>query len=106
MGSSALQDASKSVIEWGKSSGKAPAPRPKATDIFGSLTFSDTVQRQRLPKDVYKALRLTITKGVALESSAADIIAAAMKDWAIEHGATHYTHWFQPLTGITAEKHD
>jgi glutamine synthetase len=105
MGSSALQDASKSIIEWGRTAGK-PAARPQATEIFGSLTFNDQVQRQRLPRDVYKALRQTITHGVPLESSAADVIASAMKDWAIEHGATHYTHWFQPLTGITAEKHD
>src|SRR5215467_3469843 len=106
MGSSALQDASKSIIEWGKSGSKPSAPRARATEIYGSLTFGDGVQRQRLPKEVYKALRMTITQGAPLEASAADIIAAAMKDWAIEHGATHYTHWFQPLTGITAEKHD
>ena len=106
MGSSALQDASKNIIEWGKSSGKSSAPRQKATEIFGSLTFNEQVQRQRLPRDVFKALRRTVSHGVPLDSSAANVIAAAMKDWAIEHGATHYTHWFQPLTGITAEKHD
>ncbi len=106
MGSSASHDASKSIIEWGKSAGKAVSPRPSATEIFGSLTFGDPVQRQRLPRDVYKALRLTILQGAPLEAADADVIASAMKDWALEHGATHYTHWFQPLTGITAEKHD
>jgi glutamine synthetase len=106
MGSSALQDAARSIIEWGKAAGKPSAPRPKATDIFGSLTFNDEMQRRRLPREVYKALRRTMTQGEPLDASVADIIAAAMKDWAIEHGATHYTHWFQPLTGITAEKHD
>jgi glutamine synthetase len=106
MASSALQDATKDIIEWAKAAGKAASPRPKATDIFGSLTFNDEVQRRRLPRDVYKALRRTMTHGEPLDASAADIIASAMKDWAFEHGATHYTHWFQPMTGITAEKHD
>ncbi|HYN10234.1 MAG TPA: glutamine synthetase III [Vicinamibacterales bacterium] len=106
MASSALQDATKDIIEWGKAAGKTASPRPKATDIFGSLTFNDEVQRRRLPRDVYKALRRTMTHGEPLDASAADIIASAMKDWAFEHGATHYTHWFQPMTGITAEKHD
>jgi glutamine synthetase len=106
MSSSALQDATKGIIEWGKTNGKSESPRLLATEIFGSLTFGDQVQRRRLPRDVYKALRMTISQGAPLDSSTADVIAAAMKDWAIEHGATHYTHWFQPLTGITAEKHD
>jgi glutamine synthetase len=106
MGSSALHDATKSIIEWGRTTGKHSTPWPQATEIFGSLTFSDQVQRRRLPRDVYKALQLTITQGAPLDASAADVIATAMKDWAMEHGATHYTHWFQPLTGITAEKHD
>ncbi|MCC7008098.1 MAG: glutamine synthetase III [Acidobacteria bacterium] len=105
MGSSALQDASKNIIEWEKTVGKSPT-WPQATEIFGSLTFNEQVQRQRLPRDVFKALRRTVAQGVPLDGSAANVIAAAMKDWAIEHGATHYTHWFQPLTGITAEKHD
>ena len=68
--------------------------------------FNDHVQQQRLPAPVYKALRRTITHGDPLDASVADAVANAMKDWAVEHGATHYTHWFQPLTGITAEKHD
>jgi len=108
MGSSALHDATKNIIRWGTEarSAESSAARPKATEIYGSLTFSDDIQRQRLPRDVYRALRRTIAQGAPLDASAADIIAGAMKDWAIEHGATHYTHWFQPLTGITAEKHD
>jgi len=106
MGSSPLQSAIQSVIGWGINPPATLGAQPKATDVFGSLTFNDHVQRQRLPKDTYKALRKTVTQGAPLDAAAADVIAAAMKDWAIEHGATHYTHWFQPLTGITAEKHD
>ena len=106
MGSSALHDATLGIIDWGKNGAKTAQPRPKATEIFGSLTFNDDIQRRRLPRDAYKALRRTITQGQSLDPSIADVIATAMKDWAIEHGATHYTHWFQPLTGITAEKHD
>jgi glutamine synthetase len=68
--------------------------------------FSDEVMRSRLPENVYKALRATIKKGAALDSTIADVAAAAMKEWAMERGATHYTHWFQPMTGLTAEKHD
>ena len=68
--------------------------------------FNDAEQQKRLPKAVYHALRRTITHGEALDVSVADAVARAVKDWAVEHGATHYTHWFQPLTGITAEKHD
>ncbi|HKV98737.1 MAG TPA: glutamine synthetase III [Vicinamibacterales bacterium] len=106
MGSSALHDATQGIIDWGKNGARTAQARPKATDIFGSLTFNDDIQRRRLPRDAYKALRRTITQGQPLDPSIADVIATAMKDWAIEHGATHYTHWFQPLTGITAEKHD
>ncbi len=74
--------------------------------IFGSEVFNDTVMKERLPKDAYEQLQRTIKNGKHLELSLANTVAAAMKDWAIEKGATHYTHWFQPLTGITAEKHD
>jgi glutamine synthetase len=74
--------------------------------VFGSNVFSPAVQRQRLPKHVYKALQRTLAHGEALDTSLADAVAQAMKDWAMEKGATHYTHWFQPLTGSTAEKHD
>jgi glutamine synthetase len=105
MSSTALLDAVRNITDWERTSRPA-TNRPKATEIFGSLTFNDEVQKRRLPRDVYRALRKTITAGAPLDPSAADIIAAAMKDWAVEHGATHYTHWFQPMTGITAEKHD
>jgi glutamine synthetase len=75
-------------------------------DLFGVNVFSEAVQRERLPKAVFKALQKTIKLGVALEPTIADAVASAMKDWAIEHGATHFTHIFQPMTGLTAEKHD
>lgn len=76
------------------------------TSIFGSMVFDDTVMRARLPKETYKALQRTIKQGKHLDITVANVVANAMKDWAIEKGATHYTHWFQPMTGITAEKHD
>jgi glutamine synthetase len=75
-------------------------------DLFGVNVFSEAVQRERLPKAVFKALQKTIRLGVALDPTVADAVASAMKDWAIEHGATHFTHLFQPMTGLTAEKHD
>ena len=75
-------------------------------EFFGSLVFDDRVMKSRLPSGVYNSLRKTIAEGASLDSHVADAVAAAMKDWAVEHGATHFTHWFQPLTGITAEKHD
>ena len=68
--------------------------------------FNDKAMQERLPKSVYKKLKKTIEDGAELDPSIADVVAHAMKDWAIERGATHYSHWFQPLTGITAEKHD
>jgi glutamine synthetase len=74
--------------------------------VFGANVFSPTVQRHRLPKHVYRALQRTLARGEALDTSLADAVAQAMKEWAMEKGATHYTHWFQPLTGSTAEKHD
>jgi glutamine synthetase len=76
------------------------------TEIFGSNVFNDKTMKERLPKEIYKSLKETIDKGIPLKPEVADVVANAMKDWAIEKGATHYTHWFQPLTGITAEKHD
>ena len=75
-------------------------------EIFGKNVFNDTAMRERLPKSVYKKLKQTIEDGTELDPSIADVVAHAMKDWAIERGATHYSHWFQPLTGVTAEKHD
>ena len=75
-------------------------------EIFGKNVFNDKAMQERLPKSVYKKLKKTIEDGAELDPSIADVVAHAMKDWAIERGATHYSHWFQPLTGITAEKHD
>ena len=75
-------------------------------EYFGSMAFNDETMRERLPKTVYKKLKKTIEDGTDIDPSIADVVAHAMKEWAIEHGATHYTHWFQPLTGVTAEKHD
>ena len=74
--------------------------------LYGSLVFSDKVMRNKLPKDVYKALHKTIQNGTHLELDVANSVAVAMKEWAVENGATHFTHWFQPMTGYTAEKHD
>jgi len=106
MGSAALSEAIKSIGEWSMNEGRTTTTPAKATDAFGSLVFNDKVQQERLPKAAYRALRATITRGESLDAATADAVAGALKDWAVEHGATHYTHWFQPLTGITAEKHD
>lgn len=76
------------------------------SEVFGSNVFNDSVMKERLPKDIYKTLKRTIDEGLALDPAIADVVASTMKDWATEKGATHFTHWFQPLTGITAEKHD
>ena len=76
------------------------------TDIFGSMVFSDAVMRERLPEEIYNAVAQTIRKGTRLQPDVAEAVAAVMRDWAIEKGATHFTHWFQPMTGFTAEKHD
>src|SRR6266480_3625334 len=105
MGSAILGDAISAIRDWSVTEAKEGRP-PRATEAFGSLVFNDAVQQTRLPKPVYHALRRTITNGESLDLSVADEVARAMKEWAVEHGATHYTHWFQPLTGITAEKHD
>lgn len=78
----------------------------KVTDIYGSMVFNEHVMRERLPKTTYKQLMKTIKQGEPLNEDVANVVAHAMKEWAIEKGATHYTHWFQPLTGITSEKHD
>ena len=75
-------------------------------EMFGSLVFNDATMKERLPKDTYKALKKTIEEGKPLDINIANVVAHAMKEWAIENGATHFTHWFQPMTGITAEKHD
>ncbi len=75
-------------------------------EIFGENVFNDAVMQERLPKKVYKRLKDVISQGRDLDLETADVVAHEMKEWAIEKGATHYTHWFQPLTGVTAEKHD
>ena len=106
MGSAALSEATKSIRDWSLSDRTSTTPAVRAADVFGSLVFNDKLQQERLPKPAYRALRATITRGEPLDLSTADAVASALKDWAVEHGATHYTHWFQPLTGITAEKHD
>ena len=72
-------------------------------NLFGSMVFNDEVMRSRLPKDVYRALRKTMSQGTHLELDVANVVANAMKDWAVEKGATHFTHWFQPMMGTTAE---
>jgi glutamine synthetase len=104
MGSAVLGEAISAIRDWSVADSKEA--RGARETAFGSLVFNDEVQQQRLPKPAYHALRRTMMHGEALDLSAADAIAKAMKEWAVEHGATHYTHWFQPLTGITAEKHD
>ena len=78
----------------------------KVTEYFGSMVFDDRIMKATLSEKVYKSLKRTIDRGTPLDISVANAVAAAMKDWAIEKGATHYTHWFQPMTGVTAEKHD
>ena len=104
------QNAVHAVTSW-QTDGKNGNPMPPKNNLsirqlFGANVFSDEVMRSRLPENVYKALRNTIKKGAPLDATIADVVAAAMKEWAMEHGATHYTHWFQPMTGLTAEKHD
>ncbi|WP_205678696.1 glutamine synthetase III family protein [Aquisphaera insulae] len=102
----ARQAAIESVTTWPTTGRRAPKSSSTIRQLFGSNVFSDDQMRARLPENVYKAIRETLRKGVALDPSVADVVAAAMKDWALERGATHYTHWFQPMTGLTAEKHD
>jgi len=106
MGSAALAEAAKSIREWSLANRISTSPATRAADVYGSLVFHDKMQRERLPKTVYRALRATVTRGEPLDAATADAVAVALKDWASEQGATHYTHWFQPMTGITAEKHD
>ena len=96
------------AAQWAPNGGSLGAPDLTVPDnqVFGANVFSSAVQRQRLPRDVFGRLQQTLARGEALDTSLADAVALAMKEWALEHGATHYTHWFQPLTGSTAEKHD
>ena len=85
---------------------KSARPSWNIEEIFGESTFGLAEMRSRLPKQIYKALIATIERGSELDGGVADAVALAMKEWALEKGATHFTHWFQPLTGSTAEKHD
>ncbi len=96
------------AAQWTPNGGALGAPDLTVADnqVFGSNVFSPAIQRQRLPKDIFRRLQQTLARGEALDTSTADAVALAMKEWALEKGATHYTHWFQPLTGSTAEKHD
>src|SRR5215212_5939737 len=97
-----------SATQWsanGDALGSPDLTDPGAA-IYGEQVFSAAVQKARLPKDVYRKLEKTLDTGSALDPSLADAVAKAMREWAMEKGATHYTHWFQPLTGLTAEKHD
>jgi glutamine synthetase len=96
------------AAQWTANGGSLGAPDLTAPEaqIFGANVFSISVQRQRLPKEVFRRLQHTLARGDSLDTSLADAVAQAMKEWALERGATHYTHWFQPLTGMTAEKHD
>ena len=91
MGSAALRDAIQGIIDWGETVGGVNGGLPKATEAFGSLTFNDEAQKARLPKTAYAALRQTIVQGQPLDADVADLVAGALKEWALEHGATHYT---------------
>ena len=106
MGSKASSGAISAIREWSTTSGKETKTPSDSKLLFGSLVFNDEVQETRLPPAVYAALRRTIAHGEPLDQTVASSVASAVRDWAVENGATHYTHWFQPLTGITAEKHD
>jgi glutamine synthetase len=106
MGSAALGEAIRGINAWAMTGARALTAPARVGEVFGALAFNDRLQQARLPKAVYRSLRDTITKGKPLDISTADAVAAALKDWAVEHGASHFTHWFQPMTGITAEKHD
>ena len=79
---------------------------PAIQEIFGTMVFSDEVMRERLPEEAYAAVLRTMKSGRRLQPDTAEVVASAMRDWALEKGATHFTHWFQPMTGVTAEKHD
>src|ERR1044072_2962716 len=106
MGSAALRGGIKTIRDSAMTEGRQAKMPARVSDVFGSLVFNDQVQQARLPKIAYRALRNTIPRGAPLDGSTADAVASALKDWAIESGASHFTHWFQPMTGITAEKHD
>jgi glutamine synthetase len=106
MGSNVRQAAIQTIASAKHQLNRVDFKKTHVKDLFGVNVFNEEVQRQRLPKPVFKALQKTIKQGAPLDPEIADSIASAMKDWALEKGATHYTHLFQPMTGITAEKHD
>jgi len=99
-------NAVRAVTTWNLADRTSRIKDSDVKEIFASNVFSDEVQRARLPEQIYKSLQKTIKKGEPLDPNVADVVATAMKEWALEKGATHYTHWFQPMTGLTAEKHD
>ena len=94
------------ITSWPTTGRRAPRTVSPIRTLFGINVFSDEIMKARLPENVYKAIRNTIQKGAPLDPTVADVVAATMREWAMEHGATHFTHWFQPMTGLTAEKHD
>src|SRR5215472_19317334 len=102
----AREAATRAITSWPINGRRAPRSTTSIRQLFGVNVFSDEVMRSRLPENVYKALRNTIKRGAPLDQSIADVVAATMREWAMERGATHFTHWFQPMTGLTAEKHD
>jgi glutamine synthetase len=104
--SPARETAINAITSWPIHGRRAPRSATPIRLLFGINVFSDEVMKTRLPENIYKAIRNTIKKGAPLDPSIADVVAATMREWAMEHGATHYTHWFQPMTGLTAEKHD
>ncbi len=106
MAMNSRQMALRAIAESGVVCGKVDYISKPLQEVYGEHVFSERMQRERLPKPVFKALQKTINAGEGLDPSIADAVAVAMKDWAIEHGATHFCHWFQPMTGLTAEKHD
>src|SRR6476661_2833234 len=106
MGSNVRQEAIKAIAATKHQLNRVDFKKTHLKDLFGVSVFNEEQQRQRLPKSVFKSLQNTLKLGAPLDPAIADAVASAMKDWALEHGATHYTHLFQPMTGLTAEKHD
>src|SRR5947208_12959499 len=106
MGANVRQEAIKQIACAKHQLNRVDFKKTHVKDLFGCNVFNEEEQRQRLPKPMFKALQKTIKQGEPLDAAIADTVAAAMKDWAIERGATHFTHLFQPMTGLTAEKHD
>ena len=101
----ALTAATDAATDWHRATPSSAGQQP-VEEIFGCDVFDQRAMRERLPKQTYKAFLRTIEEGERLDHNVADVVASVMKDWAVERGATHFTHWFQPLTGSTAEKHD